>query len=172
MEYQSNRLCILTKIRNIIGNNSAEGKVEQALLASKRNPQQDALIFCAEDGESITREFWQTEYRHAGHSHTRAFVFDAKIKWEFRDDGELRHFAVGAILWRQEKDARRYCLFRRRTHPIGCFTIPAGHLEMGESPKAAAQREAFEETQMSILSIELFYEGEINEECRRAASLR
>ena len=154
------RTTVLSKIRQTVGDNSAEGRVK------------DTLIFCIEDGALLQdAQFWQVRYTHQDHTHDRAFIFYPTTKWEFRADGELRHFSVGAILWRQLDDEpeRRYCLFRRRTHPIGYYTIPAGHLEMGEDPQAAALREAYEETQLSVVSVELFGEEEIKEECRRGA---
>jgi len=162
MSQPSDRLSVLAKIRPVIGNNSDEGKVKET------------SIFCILDGEPLSAEFWQPEgYKHNDHINPRAFIFYPTTKWEFRGDGELRHFSVGTILWRLEKrqykEEVRYCLFRRRAHPIGYYTIPAGHLEMGEDPKVAAQREAHEETELEIVSIELLYEGEIREECRRGS---
>jgi len=158
MNQTHDRLTVLAKIRAIVGNHSDERKVQ----ATK--------IFCFEDGELISAEFWQPEgYEHENHANPRAFIFDPTTKWKFRDDGELVHFSVGAILWRQRKKEREYCLFRRRAHPIGYYTIPAGHLEMGEDAQAAALREVYEETQLAALSIELLYQGEIEDECRRGA---
>jgi ADP-ribose pyrophosphatase YjhB (NUDIX family) len=160
MKPRTDRLAVLAKIRRTVGDRSDQGKVKQT------------LVFCIEDGERLPdAKFWQVRYTHGDHTHDRAFVFYPTTKWEFRDDGELRHFSVGAILWRQYDDERerRYCLFRRRTHPIGYYTIPAGHLEMGEDPQVAALREAYEETQLGVLSAELLYEEEVRDECRRGA---
>jgi 8-oxo-dGTP pyrophosphatase MutT (NUDIX family) len=135
----------------------------------------ETRIFCIQCGEPISAEFWQPEgYKCSnGHIQPRAFIFDSTTKWEFQDDGGLRHFSAGAILWnlekRREKQETRYCLFRRRAHPIGYYTIPAGHVEMGEEPKEAALREVYEETQLGVLSAELLYQEEMQDECRRGS---
>jgi ADP-ribose pyrophosphatase YjhB (NUDIX family) len=158
MNQTQDRLTVLAKIRSIVGNNSSEGKV------------QETKIFCIQDGDLISAEFWQPEgYKHEDHVNPRAFIFYPTTKWEFRDDGELGHFSVGAILWRQGNKEREYCLFRRRAHPIGYYTIPAGHLEMGEDTQTAALREVYEETRLATLSVELLYQGEIQDECRRGS---
>ena len=160
MKPGTDRLAVLSKIRQTVGDSSDQGTVEET------------LVFCIEDGERLPdARFWQIKYTHGGHTHDRAFVFYPTTKWEFRDDGELRHFSVGAVLWQQYDDEheRRYCLFRRRTHPIGYYTIPAGHLEMGEDPQVAALREVYEETQLGVLSVELLYAEEVHDECRRGA---
>jgi ADP-ribose pyrophosphatase YjhB (NUDIX family) len=175
MKQTYDRLSVLAKIRPIVGNNSNERKVEEAMRSLYGlDPKKDSLIFCIRDGVRIPADFWQVDgYQHEDHKDPRAFIFYPTTKWEFRDDGELRHFSVGAILWRlekqREKKEKRYCLFRRRAHPTGYYTIPAGHLEMGEDPRRAALREIYEETQLGILSVEPVYEGEIEEECRRGA---
>ena len=157
MQLKTDRLTILEGLRQIVGDNSHQERIRET------------LIFCIEDGNRISADFTQVAYEHEGHKNDRAFIFHPQTKWEFRDDGELRHFAVGTILWRQNRTEKEYCLFRRRLHPIGYYTIPAGHLEMGEDPMVAALREAYEETQLGVLSVELLYEEEIKEECRRGS---
>ena len=159
------RLTILNKLRGSVGDRSADAKLAE--------PQ----VFCVEDGDPIPPEFRQPElYTHNDHANPRAFIFEPATRWEFRDDGELQHFSAAAILWRWERDAKRYCLIRRRRHPIGYYTIPAGHVEMGENPRETALREAYEETQLGIVSVEPLAgsasseEGrEIQDECRRGA---
>jgi 8-oxo-dGTP pyrophosphatase MutT (NUDIX family) len=158
MGEREQRRTILAELRPTVGEGSAAGKITE-----KR-------IFCIKDGAPIHADFWQAAgYTHAGHTHPRAFIFTPNTRWEWREDGELRHFSAGTILWRHEPDGRRFCLFRRRAHPTGCYTIPAGHIEMGETPESAALREAHEETGLGITSVQPFYEGEIEEECRRGA---
>jgi len=157
MKPESDRLAILARIRQVVGDNSYQGRVRETMTV------------CVEDGDLITADSSQVVYEHEGHTNERAFIFHPQTKWEFRDDGELRHFTVGTILWKQSGKERRYCLFRRRFHPIGYYTIPAGHLEMDEDPMAAALREAYEETQLGVLSVRLLYEEEIKEECRRGS---
>jgi ADP-ribose pyrophosphatase YjhB (NUDIX family) len=158
MHPTTDRLSILGKIRRTVGDNSEQGRVK------------DTLIFCVEDGELMRdAQFWQRHYTHQDHTRDRAFIFFPTTKWAFNDQGELRHFTGGTAVYRQDTDERRYCLFRRRTHPIGYYTIPAGHFEMGEDPQEAALREAYEETQLGVVSTQLLYEEEVLDECRRGA---
>ena len=162
------RLAVLSKLKQIVGENSEEGKVEQTMRSYNLK---DALIFCIEDGDLLPdANFRQREYKHKDHTNNRAYIFSPTTKWEFTTNGELRHYTVGAILWKQDENERRYCLFRRRTHPIGQYTIPAGHLEMNEHPEAAVLREIYEETQLSVLSTKFLWEEELEDECRRGAN--
>lgn len=158
------RLAVLNQIRAAIGGQSAVGKLE------------DTRVFCIEDGEPIPEHSWRPEwYRHLDHVNQRAFLFDPTMKWEFRADGELRHYSAGAVLWRREENEDRYCLFRRRRYPIGYYTIPAGHMDMGEQPQEAALREAYEETQLGVVSVEPLgnrsdpQSMEIRDQCRRGS---
>ena len=165
MTQEPDRINILSKIRSLMGNESVENKISET------------AVFCIQDGEKIPRYSWYPElYSHGNHSNQRAFVFDPTMMWEFRDDGELRHFTAGTILWRQERDGKRYCLIRRRRYPIGYYTIPAGHIEIGETPQISALRESFEESGLGIISIEQICGGitpaeglEIHDECRRGS---
>jgi 8-oxo-dGTP pyrophosphatase MutT (NUDIX family) len=158
MNERDNRQAVLAKLRPQVGAGPADGKVME-----KR-------IFCIADGAPIQADMWQPlGYTHAGHTYPRAFIFTPETLWEWRADGELRHFSAGTILWRDEPDGRRYCLFRRRAYPIGCYTIPAGHIELDETPLGAALREAYEETRLGIINVQPFYSGEVEEGCRRGA---
>ena len=159
------RLTILNQIQGTLGRQSAIGKLAET------------QVFCIDDGTPIPPGSWHPElYVHGEHANQRAFLFDPTMMWEFREDGELRHFTAGVIMWRQERDEKRYCLMRRRRHPVGCYTVPAGHMEMGEPPQAAALREAFEEAGLGIVSVETITGGdldaggrELSDECRRGA---
>lgn len=163
----NDRLTILSKIRQMVGDSSVEGKVNDFMLAHHIK---DALIFCYEDGELLPDAgYRQRLYKHNDHICERAYIFFPTTRWEFTDIGELRHYTAGAILWRQDDDETRYCLFRRRIHPVGFYTIPAGHIEMGESLEEAVLREIYEETRLSILSVKFLLEEEIRDECRRGA---
>ena len=167
MNQPQDRWALLHQIRSIVGDTSDDGRV------------QETLIFCIRDVAQLPAQFWQPEgylheYQAGGqivrHIEERAFIFHPKTKWEFREDGEVRHFSVGTILKRQGGKGEEYLLFRRRMQPAGCYTIPAGHLEIGETPEEGARREGYEETQLGILSAEYFYEGEIQGECRRGSN--
>ena len=163
-----NRKTILENIRSSIGSESAPGKFSTT------------QVFCFEDGQPIPPDSWRPElYTHGDHSYERAFLFDPVMVWRIREsDGELLHCTAGAVLWRDEPDGKRYCLMRRRRYPIGCYTIPAGHVEMGETTQQSALREAFEEAGLGIISVEPFtptrgvWEGrEVMDPCRRGADL-
>lgn len=168
MEPIIDRLAILSKIKQMVGDNSEGCKVEEIMRSHNL---QDALIFCFEDGDLLLdANFRQREYKHKDHTSDRAYIFSPTTKWEFMNSGELRHYTVGAILWKQDNIERQYCLFRRRTHPIGQYTIPAGHLEMNEHPEMAVLREIYEETQLSVLSTRYLWEEELEDECRRGAN--
>lgn len=156
----TNRQQILADLRAHLGQTDAERRVKAR------------QVYCIEDGVLLTDQpTWTTSYQHGDHVHDRAFIFDTKMRWEFRPDGELRHFTVGMILWRDGPTGRQYCLFRRTAHPIGFYTIAAGHLEMGEEPQAAALREAYEETRLGVVHVQLLYAAEeIADECRSGAN--
>ncbi len=156
------RSVILSRIQSILGDRSRPGLLD------------GTQVFCIEDGEPIPRGSWRPDwFEHEGHGNQRAFLFDPTMKWEFRQDGEVRHFSAGAILWRPEPGGDRYCLFRRRRYPVGYYTIPAGHIEMGEEPQESALREAYEEVQLGVVSVEPLGglqapEGlELYDQCRR-----
>ncbi len=167
MEPIFDRLNILSKIRQIVGDNSEQKKVKEIMNCYHLK---DALIFCIEDGELLLyAASRQIDYKHKDHTNNRAFIFSPTTKWDFAEHGELRHYTVGAILWRKYGNEKQYCLFRRRTHPIGYYTIPAGHLEMGEEPEEAVLREIYEETKLKILSIEYLLQEELRDECRQGA---
>ena len=162
------RISILQKIRQTIGSESSPGK-----LAATQ-------VFCLQDGEPIPPGSWTPElYTHGEHSLERSFLFDPVMVWKIRDsDGELVHSTAATILWRDEPGGRRYCLMRRRRYPIGRYTIPAGHVEMGETPRASALRESYEEAGLGIVSVEPLtppagvWEGrEVVDPCRRGANL-
>ena len=159
MSRNTRRLTALARIRQTVGNSSADS------MSKEREH-----IFCIRDGDQIRARRSQVEFGHKRHKSTRAFIFDDRTKWEFRGDGELRHFSVGAILWRRNGRRREYCLFRTRRHPIGYYMIPAGHLEISEVPEEAARREIDEETKLKVLSFKLRHKGEVYpDQCRRGA---
>jgi 8-oxo-dGTP pyrophosphatase MutT (NUDIX family) len=154
----SERTQILSRIRGIVGDRLEAGRVHER------------MNFCLADGARLGPGARQPAgYVHDDHLYPRAFVFDPVTRFEFRDDGELVHHAAGAVLWRVEGGEPRYCLLRRRAHPVGFYTLPAGHVEQGEAPEITMRREVYEETGLAVLSAELLYEGELLDECRRGA---
>lgn len=160
MENVRQRLQILNTIRPLVGDNLDAGLVR------------DPVVFCIADGARLAgHRDARSAYEHAGHVYDRAFVFDPRVPWEFRGDGELRHLSVGAILWRAYGGEPRYCLLRRTTYPIGYYTIPAGHVDTGEEPLTSVLRETYEETGLAVIRAELLYaQEEIADACRRGAN--
>lgn len=160
MENALERLPVLNAIRPLVGDNLDAGLVD------------DTVVFCIADGAPLCDHYDpRRAYEHAGHVHDRAFIFDPKVPWEFRPDGELRHFSVGAILWRSLGGEPRYCLLRRTTYPIGYYTIPAGHVDVGEEPLTSVLRETYEETGLAVIRAEVLYANEeISDACRRGAN--
>ena len=156
----SNRQQVLADLRTRLGDSDAERRVTAR------------QIYCIEDGALLTDlPVWTTAYQHGDHVHERAFVFDPAMRWEYRPDGELRHFTVAMILWRAGPAERQYCLFRRAAHPIGFYPMPAGHLEIGEVPQEAALREAYEETRLGVINTHrLGAAEELADECLRGAN--
>lgn len=154
------RLQVLRSIRPIVGDNLEAGLVDTT------------AVFCIADGARLVdQSAARHNFVHGNHQHDRAFIFDTRVPWEFRADGELRHFSVGAILWRSFAGVRRYCLLRRTTYPIGYYTIPAGHVDTGEAPLTSVLRETFEETGMAVIRTDLLYANEeIADACRRGAN--
>lgn len=65
-------------------------------------------------------------------------------------DGKKRHFTVCMII---EKDGK-FLMFDRRFLPYG-WAFPAGHIDEGEMPEQAAERELKEETGFDILESQL-----------------
>jgi ADP-ribose pyrophosphatase YjhB (NUDIX family) len=153
-----NRARILSQIRGIVGDRLEDGRLHER------------MNFCIADGARLGPDARRPAgFVHADHLNPRAFVFDPVTRFEFRADGELVHHAAGAVLWHDEAGERRYCLLRRRAHPVGFYTIPAGHVEQGEAPATTMRREVYEETGLAVLSAEPLYEGEMLDECRRGA---
>src|SRR5262245_17445509 len=96
---------VLARVRSLVGESSAEHSVKES------------RAYCLVDGEHISVQLTQSQFQHGDHISTRAFLFLPGARWEFRPDGELLHFTAAAVLWRAHEGERKYCLFRRRTHP-------------------------------------------------------
>jgi len=153
------RANILRNIQNIVGSRDKENKIAAR------------IVFCINCGLQVfdTASGQPIKCQNCGHVETRGFIFDKRMRFSFRNDGELLHYAVGAIIKKYQSD--EYLLFRRRLYPEGCYTIPAGHLEKDEPSEIAVIREVYEETKLAIIpsTFELLYEKEIEDRCRRGA---
>jgi len=55
---------------------------------------------------------------------------------------------VGVVVTREDESARKEILLgiRKGSHGAGEWSVPGGHLELGETPRACARRELMEET--------------------------
>ena len=167
MGQQKTRAEVLAAVRSVVGSSYAEQRI------------QGRQVFCPACGDDIThvndrpgRQITcpdlQCHYRG-----DEAVIFDQRMMWIFNDrqykvvpPGELVHFSVGVKI---QRDAR-VLLFRRTLHPVGEYTIPAGHLEQEHDPQKFAIQEAYEETGLGILSCVLTVDNQVmHESCRRSA---
>lgn len=71
-------------------------------------------------------------------------------------DGRVMHYVSGAIIWKNGK-----ILMEDRTKiPLG-WACPAGHIDEGETPEQAVDREIFEETGLKIIKRKLLHQEEV-----------
>lgn len=97
----------------------------------------------------------------------RLLVIDPKITWWVDENTkEYWHESVGIFLFNSENKA---LFFERTLYPF-VFTIPAGHLNTGETGGVAAKRELMEETRIMTENIKLFVQEDVlGDKCRRGA---
>ena len=87
----------------------------------------------------------------------RYLAFDPKMQYSFTAAGEYAHFSAGVFL---ENSLRQLLLFKRTKFPF-LWTIPAGHIETGDTPYHTALRELWEEVGIELKSADLIFEGEL-----------
>lgn len=75
---------------------------------------------------------------------------------------ECNHTSVGIII----KHGDRVLLIERKKFPFG-FACPAGHVDDGEEYLLAAERELEEEVGIKVGTLEMVFEGRIDNVCRR-----
>jgi 8-oxo-dGTP pyrophosphatase MutT (NUDIX family) len=85
----------------------------------------------------------------------------SEVWWIDEATRELWHESMGVFVFDQDK---RLLLFERVIYPF-VYTIPAGHLMVGESPEVAAAREVEEETGLPVESLDLVSEEDMAGDC-------
>ncbi len=151
------RLDLLAQIREQVGERLEDGRV------------QGRMTFCIEDGARLGPEAREPAgYRHGSHFHrARSSSTPSAVRVPARRRAATLCGGRAAVAGGRGR--ARCCLFRRRMHPTGYYTLPAGHLELGETPDLTLRREVYEETGLAVLSAELLFEGELPDDCRRRA---
>lgn len=111
---------------------------------------QYCLVCLAPDVARVT-EGGRTYYRCAacGKTSERSIVIDGATKWWTDPDGTYWHESAGIVV---VADGRMLTQMRG-IFPFG-FTIPAGHVDAGESGEQAALRELREETGIEASAVE------------------
>lgn len=90
------------------------------------------------------------------------------VYWIDEDTKELWHESVGAFIF---NSLDQILLFERTIFPY-FYTVPAGHLERGESPDMAIMREISEEVGLNPSRVELFDTSNIwGNQCSRGADI-
>lgn len=110
-----------------------------------------------------------------GYVGDRAVTFTPEMRFCI-EDGQIIHYSVGAAVFCrfEGEQEKRVLLLRRATHPVGAFTIPSGHWDVGEDAIVSAQREVEEET--GIMPpikklIPVSTNERVEEECRSGSNI-
>lgn len=124
---------------------------------------------CQEETPEKISEGGQTLYicHHCGEKSARAIIIDPQVKWWVdQKTKEYWHESVGVFVFDQ---AGRVLFFEHARYAFA-FTIPAGHLDVGENSETAAKRELAEETGLKLERIQFFCREDIaRDQCRRGA---
>ena len=102
-----------------------------------------------------------------GETSERSLVIDNGIVWRVDKNGIYWHESVGVVIIDEQN--KILCLLRQ-IYPF-LYSIPAGHLDIGEKPEAAVKRELKEETGIShVKKLELIKEFDVpGDSCRRGS---
>lgn len=95
----------------------------------------------------------------------RWIKIDPAINWWLADDGEYWHESSGVFV---RNDEGRFLFFTRNIFPFA-LTVPAGHVDTGETAEIAAQRELEEEVGMAGALIHVVTEDIIGDACSRGS---
>lgn len=102
--------------------------------------------------------------------HTRALIIDPDVRWWLDTEREYWHETACIFLRNSHGE---YLFFERTRHPFG-LTMPAGHIDMGESEADTARRELGEEAGVLLPSdafTKVAAEDIHGDECRRGADV-
>ena len=102
-----------------------------------------------------------------GKTSERSLVIDNKIVWRIDEQRTYWHESIGVVIVNEKN--KILCLMRQ-IYPFA-YSIPAGHLDVGEKPDTAVKRELMEETGISkVENFELVKEFDIpGDSCRRGS---
>lgn len=90
-----------------------------------------------------------------GHRDVRALIIDPQVKWWVAGNGEYWHATAGIFVVNANKE---FLFFERTKYPPG-LTVPAGHVDVGETTKRTALRELREETNIQKKPSQLAFVG-------------
>jgi len=82
------------------------------------------------------------------------------LRQSFDEHGRLVHYGSGMIV---QNERGEILLFLRRKYPF-LYTIPGGHLDVGEEPSACAVRETEEEVAITPQDPRLIFEGVLEDD--------
>lgn len=94
--------------------------------------------------------------------HLRTYENSGEPKVNTREDGELSHPCVGAVIIRGDG----ILMIERQKFPFGWACV-AGHIDKDEDEDTALIREVKEESGLDVTNYKLLFEEEINNDCRR-----
>jgi 8-oxo-dGTP pyrophosphatase MutT (NUDIX family) len=105
--------------------------------------------------------------RNCGHRDGRA-IYTEGIRIEYAGNGDPKHFSVGALI----RDGTRFLIIKRRVWPY-TYGLPAGHVDVGESPEFALAREVGEELGVTPFRVEMLaHEPDlVGDKCRKGADV-
>lgn len=135
-------------------------------ISTERNGQYCFVCF----SETVERFFEEekTFYRCSSCSKIapRSIVIDDAVTWWIDADRTYWHESVGVVIKNSEN--KIFCILRQ-IYPFA-YALPAGHLDKGEDPHAAALREVKEEIGLDISVLSKVEKLPIpGDECRRGS---
>lgn len=101
-----------------------------------------------------------------GHRSDRSVVIDPAVRWWTDSSGEYWHESAGVFAG---DGTGRFLFFERTLFPF-VLTVPAGHVDAGEDPAAAARRELAEETDLRPGTVDVLGVHDlVGDSCRRGS---